>query len=100
MDGIVQANAAGAEESASAAQELSAQAGEVQNLVSTLRELVGGNVTATTQATAITDSSDAAANATTTARPTSAHSRSRRDQNGNATSEFGKPPFTAELVTR
>jgi methyl-accepting chemotaxis protein len=42
MDKVTQSNAAGAEESASAAEELSAQAGQLHGYVLALRDMVGG----------------------------------------------------------
>jgi methyl-accepting chemotaxis protein len=42
VDSITQANAAASEETASASEELSAQAGEMQHLVFTIRQVVEG----------------------------------------------------------
>jgi methyl-accepting chemotaxis protein len=43
MDKVTQSNAANAEESASASEELSAQSAELHELVATLSRIVGGN---------------------------------------------------------
>jgi methyl-accepting chemotaxis protein len=48
MDNVVQQNAASAEESSSAAQEMSIQADSMHTLVQDLVDLVGGNVLAKT----------------------------------------------------